>query len=99
MTTTEQAGFYGAVEAGGTNVNVAVGSGPNDIVVSARVDTTTPEVTIAAILKFFEPFEAMLQSFGVASFGPIRIDRAGADWGRLLATPSRAGRAQASFIR
>ena len=44
--------FYGAVEAGGTKVNLAVGSGPTDIVDSARVETTTPEVTIAAILEF-----------------------------------------------
>jgi fructokinase len=94
---TLQAGFHGAVEAGGTKVNVAVGSGPTDIVQTARVDTTTPEVTIAEILEFFEPHRAKLQSFGVASFGPVRIDRAAADWGRLLATPKR-GWSGASFV-
>jgi fructokinase len=92
-----QAGFYGAVEAGGTKVNVAVGLGPTDIVDSARVDTTTPEITIAAMLEFFEPHRANLQSFGVASFGPVRIDRAASDWGTLLATPKR-GWAGASFV-
>jgi len=89
--------FYGAVEAGGTKVNLAVGSGPTDIVDSARVETTTPEVTIAAILEFFEPHRAKLQSFGVASFGPVRIDRAAPDWGRLLATPKQ-GWSGASFV-
>ena len=92
-----QGGFYGAVEAGGTKVNLAVGSGPTDIVASARVDTTTPEVTIPAILEFFEPHRAKLQSFGVASFGPIRIDRAASDWGRLLGTPKQ-GWSGASFV-
>jgi len=97
MKTTMQAGVYGAVEAGGTKVNVAVGSGPTDIAVSARLDTTTPEVTIAAILEFFEPHRPKLQSFGVASFGPVRIDRAASDWGRLLATPKQ-GWSGASFV-
>ena len=98
MKTTMQGGFYGAVEAGGTKVNLAVGSGPTDIVASARVDTTTPEVTIPAILEFFEPHRAKLQSFGVASFGPIRIDRTASDWGRLLATPKQ-GWSGASIVR
>jgi fructokinase len=97
MKTTTQAGFYGAVEAGGTKVNLSVGSEPSDILASARVDTTTPEVTIAAMLEFFEPHRAKLQSFGVASFGPVRIDRAAPDWGRLLATPKQ-GWSGASFV-
>jgi fructokinase len=61
------------------------------------VDTTTPGVTIAAILKFFEPHRAQLQSFGVASFGPVRLDRAASDWGRLLTTPKQ-GWSGASFV-
>ena len=92
-----QDSLYGAVEAGGTKVNLAVGTGSTDIVESARVDTTTPEVTIAQMLEFFEPHRAWLQSFGVASFGPVRIDRAAPDWGRLLSTPKR-GWSGASFI-
>jgi fructokinase len=97
MKTTTKAGFYGAVEAGGTKVNLAVGSGPTHILASARVDTTTPEITIAAMLDFFEPHRATLQSFGVASFGPVRIDRAAPDWGRLLTTPKQ-GWSGASFV-
>src|SRR6266849_4143816 len=92
-----QGGFRGAVEAGGTKINVAVGSGPSDIVAATRLDTTTPEVTIPAILEFFEPYRARLQSFGVASFGPVRLDRAASDWGRLLATPKQ-GWSGASFV-
>lgn len=87
---------YGAVEAGGTKVNLAIGYGPEKIVHVARIDTTTPEITIAAILDFFEPHRAQLQSFGVASFGPVRLDRTASDWGRLLATPKQ-GWSGASF--
>jgi fructokinase len=88
---------YGAVEAGGTKVDLAIGFGPEKIVHFARVDTTTPEITIAAILDFFEPHRAQLQSFGVASFGPVRLDRSAPDWGSLLATP-KPGWSGASFV-
>jgi len=79
--------LVGGVEAGGTKINLAIGSGPTDIVESRRVDTTTPEATTKAILEFFEPYRPKLQSFGVASFGPVRLDRTAPDWGKLLATP------------
>ena len=89
--------LYGAVEAGGTKVNVAVGTGPNDIIASARIETTTPEATIPVIHSFFEAYRWRLRSFGVASFGPVRLDRAAEDWGRLLTTPKR-GWSGASFV-
>jgi fructokinase len=92
-----QTGAYGAVEAGGTKVNLGIGFGPDNIVHFARVDTTTPEITIAEILEFFEPHRANLQSFGVASFGPVRLDRAASDWGSLLATPKQ-GWSGSSFV-
>jgi ROK family len=82
-----EARLFGAIEAGGTKINMAVGTGPENVVASPRVQTTTPEVTIAAILAFFEPFACRIASFGIASFGPVRIDRAAPDWGCLLATP------------
>jgi len=97
MTAPVASSLLGAIEAGGTKVNIAVGSGANDIVASARVATTTPEATIDAILQFFEPYRAQLRGFGVASFGPVRLDRAAPDWGRLLTTP-KAGWSGASFV-
>jgi fructokinase len=90
-------GLFGAIEAGGTKINVAVGSSPTDIIASERIETTTPSVSIAAILSFFEQFRDRLQSFGVASFGPVRLNRSDDDWGRLLNTP-KPGWSGASFV-
>lgn len=45
--------FYGGIEAGGTKINCAIGNGPNNIVAEARIPTTTPTETIAAIITFF----------------------------------------------
>ncbi len=93
----EPARLLGGIEAGGTKINVAVGATATDILASARLNTTTPEATITSILAFFEPYRSRLRGFGVASFGPIRINRAAPDWGRLLATP-KPGWSGASFV-
>lgn len=90
--------LLGAVEAGGTKVNVAVGDLSGKVCASARIPTTTPGETIAAILEFFDPHRAELNGFGVASFGPVRIDPAASDWGRLLTTPKQ-GWSGASFVK
>ncbi len=90
-------GLIGAVEAGGTKINLAVGTSATEILSTARVETTAPEATINAILEFFEPYRAELRGFGVASFGPVRLDRGAADWGRLLSTP-KVGWSGASFV-
>jgi fructokinase len=87
--------LIGAVEAGGTKVVVAVGTGPDDIRATARIPTTTPEEVTRAMLAFFER-QPRIAAFGVGSFGPVRLDRAASDWGRLLATP-KPGWSGASF--
>lgn len=90
--------MFGAVEAGGTKINMAVGTSPTDLIASARIETTTPEKTIVPILEFFEGHRNQLRAFGVASFGPVRIDRTADDWGRLLTTP-KPGWSGASFVQ
>jgi fructokinase len=97
MDGTPPVGLLGAVEAGGTKINLAVGVTAIEITDRARVETTTPDATIAAILRFFEPYRKQLKAFGVASFGPVRLDRMAPDWGRLLTTP-KPGWSGASFV-
>lgn len=81
--------LFGAIEAGGTKVNLAVGQSPTEIIATSRIPTEQPEATIQRILEFFEPFRERLRGFGVASFGPVRLDKDSPDWGQLLTTPKR----------
>lgn len=89
--------MLGAVEAGGTKVRVAVGNGPGDIIADASIPTSEPKQTIGAILDFFDAYHGRLRGFGVASFGPVRLDQSAPDWGKLLNTP-KAGWSGESFV-
>ena len=82
--------LIGAIEAGGTKFNCAVGRGPCEVLAQTRIPTTTPAQTLAAVLRFFEDAERQhgpVAAFGIGSFGPIELDRGSPDWGRMLTTP------------
>lgn len=54
-----------------------------------RIPTTSPEATLSAIETLLDA-ERLGEGFdgiGVASFGPIRLDRQAEDWGCLMSTP------------
>ena len=82
--------MYGAVEAGGTKFVCAAMTAPTRIVAQEVIATTTPQKTLADVVRFFEETErahGSLRSFGIASFGPVQVLRTSPQWGRLLATP------------
>ncbi len=64
--------MFGAIEAGGTKFVCAVGTGPDDLVLSAPIATTTPRETMSAVLTFFRPYR--LQAVGIGSFGPVDLN-------------------------
>ena len=77
---------HALIEAGGTKFVLGVGSAPDAIRATTRIATTTPGETIPAMLDWlagFAPFDAI----GLATFGPVELDRASPGWGRILATP------------
>ena len=49
----------------------AIGTGPDDIRVTTRFATTTPDATIAQAIAFFRPYQAALTAIGIGSFGPL----------------------------
>ncbi|HKR36636.1 MAG TPA: ROK family protein [Steroidobacteraceae bacterium] len=92
--------IYGAVEAGGTKFLCAVGHGVHDILEERRIATREPAETLAEVLQFFHAMQlkyGRVRGFGIASFGPIQLDRRAPDWGRMLATP-KPGWANANLV-
>lgn len=94
--------LYGAIEAGGTRFVCAAGFGPTELSESRRAEipTTTPSVTLSAVAAFFERVRAQLgplSGLGIAAFGPIELDPASGDFGRILATP-KPGWSGASLV-
>jgi len=82
---------YGGIEAGGTKFICAVGTGPTDLL-TKRVETQTPQKTIDEVVKFFQPFvveEAgkRLAAIGIASFGPLELNKESPRYGYITNTP------------
>lgn len=80
------ADLLGAVEAGGTKFRAAVLDTDLAIVEEIWVPTTTPDETLAEVERFFVASEP-IASLGVASFGPIVVDRSSSQFGAIAATP------------
>lgn len=73
------------VELGGTKCICTLGTGPDDMRAQVEIPTTSPEETLAAIADVLDGWD--FQSLGIASFGPLDLDRSSAKFGRILSTP------------
>jgi fructokinase len=76
---------YGAVEMGGTKTDMTVGTLFSDMADPVRISTGEPETTLGEIIEFFEG--TGVSAVGVASFGPLQLDRASSRFGTMLFTP------------
>ncbi len=82
--------LYGAVEAGGTKFMVAVGNERGELLTQDRFPTTDPVSTLAAATRFLRqgaPGRGAFAAVGVASFGPVELDRRSDRYGRIGKTP------------
>ncbi len=77
---------FGAIEAGGTKWVCAVGTGPDDLADATVVPTTTPDVTIGAVVEFFR-LHGPVVAVGIGSFGPVDLRPGSPTWGHITATP------------
>lgn len=78
--------LIGAVELGGTKINVAIGTGPGELRATARISTTGPGKTLRAVVEFFQA-QPPLIAIGIGSFGPVCLDRGDPAWGTITKTP------------
>jgi fructokinase len=79
--------LYGGIEAGGTKFVCAVGSGPDDIGDVIQFATTTPGETIHRAVDYFRAQKAALHAIGIASFGPVDLNRSSPRYGFITSTP------------
>jgi fructokinase len=76
----------GALEAGGTKFRAAVIDAVTlDIGAHVWIPTTTPAETVGAVIEFFGHHD--VASLGIASFGPLVVDRSSDAFGSLGPTP------------
>lgn len=98
--------IYGGIEAGGTKFVCAIGTGPDDIRFQTQLTTTTPDETIGKVIEFFKENAGNqpIAAIGIASFGPINLDKNSPDYGCIVRTPKPGwsntnivGRVQGTF--
>jgi fructokinase len=81
--------LYGCIEAGGTKFVVGIVAAPDDIRETARFDTISPHETIGATIAWLKAAQnrhGALSAIGIASFGPLELDRKAANWGHITTT-------------
>ncbi len=81
--------LYGCVEAGGTKFVAGIAGAPDAVLETTRFDTISPDVTIGNVTAWLQGAalrHGPLSSVGIASFGPLELDRAAPDWGYITKT-------------
>jgi fructokinase len=84
--------LLGAIEAGGTKFICALGTEGGDIIAEKRIETGAPEETIAKVAAFLASPGVPPLAIGIASFGPIQLDRSAPNYGFITSTPKREWR-------
>ncbi len=79
-------GRIALIEAGGTKFIVGVGDASRRIHARTRIDTTRPEETIPAAIDWLRQQADGYAAVGIASFGPLDLDRDSPTWGHITRT-------------
>jgi fructokinase len=85
-----RADLLAGVELGGTKILCLVGTGPDDVRRSARIDVREPGPTLAEAVAFFRAaaVEGLVpRAVGIGSFGPVDLDPHSPGWGHITSTP------------
>ena len=82
--------LYGALEAGGTKMVLAVLDSCGNEISRTTLPTLTPQETLPAMIAFFR--EHPLCGLGIGCFGPLDLNPASPAFGTILQTPKLAWR-------
>ena len=79
---------YAGVELGGTKCVLLLARGPDDVVDRITVATTTPDETLGTLEQALAEWRVRhgIRALGIASFGPVDLDRASATYGFITTT-------------
>jgi fructokinase len=80
--------LFGALEAGGTKMVLAVGNENGEILEQVSIPTETPAITIPKIVDYFK--NKKIEALGIGSFGPIDLDKSSPTYGYITSTPKLA---------
>lgn len=80
--------LYGALEAGGTKMVMAIGDENGQILEQKSIPTTIPEETMPQIITYFK--EKNIEALGVGAFGPVDVVKESETYGYILNTPKIA---------
>ncbi len=83
--------FFGAIELGGTKINVLIANSQTETVEKKVFPTLSPAETIAEIIEFFnrsiETHAIKLDGIGIGSFGPLDLNPDSKTFGYITSTP------------
>ncbi|SFG42593.1 ROK family protein [Oribacterium sp. WCC10] len=77
--------LFGALEAGGTKMVLAIGDENGEILEQTSIPTVSPEETIPEIIAWFK--DKNIEALGIAAFGPIDLNRDSETYGSFTTTP------------
>ena len=80
--------LYAGIELGGTKCICVLARSHNNVIDKQAVVTTEPDATVGAIERILVGWNAEepIRSLGIASFGPIDLNRASPTWGFITTT-------------
>lgn len=87
--------LYGGIEAGGTKMVCAVMDDEGKIIDRVSFPTLGKDETLKNMVDYFKGFE--IASLGIASFGPIDLNKSSNKYGYILRTP-KEGWENVSFV-
>jgi fructokinase len=80
---------YAGVELGGTKCVAILANGPEAIISRETVPTTSPDETLGRLENVLTRWRSGqgFAAVGIGSFGPLDLDRASSNYGRITSTP------------